>query len=110
MAATQTTQVYQDLKHKILHSGYAPSESLPEADLATTYSVSRNTIKKALLMLENDGLVVIEPNKGAKVRSYSKTEVLEYLEIREVLEERLMKLAVPAMTADDFEKLDRITA
>lgn len=105
MAATQTTLVYNDLKSKILRSGYSASESLPEAELATTYSVSRNTIKKALMMLESEGLVSIEPNKGAKVRAYSKQEVIEYLEVREVLEEYLMRLTVPLLTQSDIERM-----
>ena len=76
----QTTMVYENLKERIEQGYYSPAESLPEIDLASEYNVSRNTIKKALLMLENDAFVTIEQNQGAKVRSYSKVEVLEFLE------------------------------
>ena len=69
--ANQTIDVYKSLKENIIKGIYSPSESLPELELSKQYGVSRNTIKKALLMLEKESLVMIEINKGAKVRSYS---------------------------------------
>lgn len=102
----QTTMVYENLKERIEQGFYSPAESLPEIDLATEYNVSRNTIKKALLMLENDAFVTIEQNKGAKVRSYSKVEVLEFLELREELEGFIVRLAVPHFDQKALEKLE----
>lgn len=101
----QTTIVYENLKQRIEEGYYSPAESLPEIELATEYNVSRNTIKKALLMLENDAFVSIEQNKGAKVRSYSKIEVLEFLELREELEGFIIRLAVPYFNAESIKKM-----
>lgn len=106
----QTTMVYENLKERIEQGYYSPAESLPEIDLANEYNVSRNTIKKALLMLENDAFVTIEQNKGAKVRSYSKVEVLEFLELREELEGFIVRLAVPCFDANAVKKLEELTA
>lgn len=109
MAKTnQTTIVYEKLKERIEGGYYSPAEGLPEIDLASEYDVSRNTIKKALLMLENDALVTIEQNKGAKVRSYSKTEVLDFLELRVELEGFIIRVAVPCFTKKDVQKLEDI--
>lgn len=106
--ATQTTQVYDALKNKIIKGEYSPSESLPEQELSNQYDVSRNTIKKALLMLEKESLVTIEPNKGAKVRSYSLSEVLEFLELRSMLEGFIIRKAVPVITDDQIRRLGEI--
>ena len=106
--ANQTTIVYENLKERIEQGYYSPAESLPEIDLANEYNVSRNTIKKALLMLENDAFVTIEQNKGAKVRSYSKTEVLEFLELREELEGFIIRLAVPKFDSRSIKKLESL--
>lgn len=97
-AASQSVIVYEDLKAKIEKGIYSPAESLPEVELATEYGVSRNTIKKVLLMLANDNLVSIERNKSAKVRSYSLKEVLDFLELRSDLEGFIARKAVPAIT------------
>lgn len=106
MAATQTITVYNALKEKIINGALSPAESLPEAELAAQHGVSRNTIKKALLMLESEGLVTIEQNKGAKVRAYSKREVLEYLEVREALEGILIRQTVPLITNKEIQALE----
>ena len=109
MAKTNsTTMVYESLKDKILRGIYSTSASLPEVELANEYNVSRNTIKKALLMLENDGYVTIEMNKGAKVRSYSSQEVLDYLQLRVELEGFIVRLAVPCITEAQFQRLEGI--
>ena len=104
----QTTIVYEKLKERIERGDYSPAVSLPEIELAEEYDVSRNTIKKALLMLENDDLVTIEQNKGAKVRSYSKTEVLDFLELRVELEGFIVRRAVPCFTQKDIRELESI--
>lgn len=106
--ANQTTNVYENLKKRIEQGYYSPAENLPEIELAREYNVSRNTIKKALLMLENDAYVTIEQNKGAKIRSYSKVEVLEFLELREELEGFIVRLSVPHFNAASVAKLKKL--
>lgn len=98
MAATHTEQIFKDLRDQITKGAYPPAFSLTEVDLAQKYGVSRNTIKKSLMMLENEGLVSIERNKGAKVRVYSLDEVLEFLEVREELEGFIIRNAVKTIT------------
>lgn len=105
MAETQTAIVYQQMKEKIENGEYSPAQSLPETALAKEFNVSRNTIKKVLLMLENDSYVTMDANKGAKVVSYSKDEVLQFLEVREVLEGFIVRRALPCLTEDDLAKM-----
>lgn len=100
--------VYESLKTKIENGSLSPSENLREVELANQYQVSRNTIKKALMMLERDTLVSIEPNKGAKVRSYSLNEVLEFLELRSVLEGFIINLSCSVLTDEDVQKMQDI--
>ena len=100
--------VYESLKTKIENGSLSPSENLREVELANQYQVSRNTIKKALMMLERDTLVTIEPNKGAKVRSYSLSEVLEFLELRSVLEGFIINLSCSVLSDEDVQKMHDI--
>jgi len=104
--ANQTIKVYESIKSKIHKGEYSPAESLKEQELADQYGVSRSTIKKALLLLEKEGLVTIEINKGAKVRSYSLEEVLEYLELRAHLEGFIIRKAVPVITEEQIKIME----
>lgn len=108
MVKMHTEQITQDLREQITKGIYPPAFSLTEIDLAQKYGVSRNTIKKSLMMLESEGLVSIEPNKGAKVRVYSINEVLEFLEVREVLEGFIIRNAVSAITDEQISLLEEL--
>lgn len=90
--------VYRKMREKIIAGDYMPGASLTEMELANTFSISRNTVQKVLLMLANDELVTLEQNKGAKVRAYTLKEILEYTQIREVMEGLIVTLAVPHIT------------
>ncbi|MEA3122258.1 MAG: hypothetical protein QOH33_1831 [Paraburkholderia sp.] len=59
---------------------------LIERDLAEQFSVSRVPLREALRKLEAQGLVEIEPNRGAVVRTLSLADVDEIYNLRILLE------------------------
>jgi DNA-binding transcriptional MocR family regulator len=73
-----TTVVYEASRTRSSRASIPLGEPAQQ-ELAKEYGASRNSVKKALLMLEKENLVVLQHNKGAKVRSYSMDEVLEFL-------------------------------
>lgn len=103
-------RVYSALRDQIATQKFSPNESLIEYQLADEFSVSRATVKKAILMLEQDGLVTVTANKSARVRSFSKKEVLDFLSLRQVLEGYIVRLAVPEFTQKDINEMESILA
>ena len=65
--------------------------------IARALHVSRNTVRKALLKLESENLVLIEENKRARVRWFSMEEIMQYLEVRELLEGFVIRQCVPLL-------------
>lgn len=106
----QTNQVHQELRQRILDGVFRPSESLTEVALAADLSVSRATVRKALLKLESENLVVIEENKRARVRWFSIEEVVQYLEVRELLEGFVIRQSVPFLTNKELKEMSAILA
>ncbi|MGL5573662.1 MAG: GntR family transcriptional regulator, partial [Cetobacterium sp.] len=51
---------YEEIRKKIISGEYKPNENLTEIFLSNSLNVSRNTIKKALIKLENENLIVLE--------------------------------------------------
>ena len=102
---SQSETIYDILKEKIVKGDYYPSEPLTEMDLSKQYNVSRNTVKKALLMLEKENLVTIEQNKGARVSSHSKDEILEFLELRSVLEGFIVSKSIETFDEKGIDEL-----
>lgn len=97
---------YQFIKQKIMDGIYRPSQKLTESELSEVIGVSRNTVKKALLKLEQENLVTLEENKGATIKSFSLDEIINYLEIREVLEGLIAKTAALHISEDKILQLE----
>lgn len=68
MAVGKYIDIYNDLKYKIISNEYEPGKKLPsENDLKDMFSVSRNTIRRAIGMLSLDGYVTSVHGKGVFV-------------------------------------------
>ncbi|HUF01107.1 MAG TPA: GntR family transcriptional regulator [Gaiellaceae bacterium] len=81
-----STSSYDALREAIVRGDIAPNARLVEADLSTTFDMTRGAVRTALIRLEQDGLVVREPHRGARVRRVSDDEAVEILQARAVLE------------------------
>ena len=81
-----TNTNYDALRAAIVSGDIAPDARLVEADVSATFGMSRGAVRTALIRLEQDGLVVREPHRGARVRKVSNEEAVEILQARAVLE------------------------
>ncbi len=79
-------RVYERLRDEITSGHLRPGEQLVEARLAVELGVSKTPVREALIRLQRDGLVSIEPYRGARVLELSPDDVAEILELRRVLE------------------------
>lgn len=86
------TQVYETLQVDILFGRVLPRERLVEDDLIARFDATRHAVRRALDELEREGLVQRQPNRGARVRDYSRKEVEDLYQIRTALEERAASL------------------
>jgi DNA-binding GntR family transcriptional regulator len=100
--------VYEELKAAIVDLRLAPGEPLREATLADQLGVSKTPIRQALTMLEQEGLVETTSFKGAVVAGYTRQDLIEIYELRELLENAAVRSAATSMGDDDRARLDRI--
>lgn len=77
---------YEALRQAIVRGDIAPDARLVESDISATFAMSRGAVRTALIRLEQEGLVVREPHRGARVRKVSDEEAVEILQARAVLE------------------------
>ena len=96
------------LRERILTGEVAPNHHLIEVDLAQSLKVSRTTIRAVLLDLNKEGFVTLEPNRGARVRSFTPEEAREILIVRERLEGIAAGLAAENITSELLTKLEGV--
>lgn len=74
------------LRAAILKGEYRSGERLGEVELAESLHVSRTPVREALHRLAAEGLVEIEPNRGARVAHWRREDLEEIYELRALLE------------------------
>jgi DNA-binding GntR family transcriptional regulator len=102
---TELTKILRGLRHEIYSGIRLPKERLVEKELAEAYQVSRMVVRQSLTQLASEGLVVIEPYKGAAVAEISLVSVMEHYQVVAMLEGFAAMMATERLSAADLEVL-----
>ncbi|PYB72477.1 GntR family transcriptional regulator [Rhizobium wuzhouense] len=89
----QTLKALSGLRDLVLKGEIEPGERLSEVALAARLNVSRTPLRAALQKLEQEGLVTLIPSGGYSVRSFTRQDVIDAIELRGVLEGMAARLA-----------------
>jgi len=90
---TTTDLVYEQLKKDIINLVYMPGEKLSEAKIAERYGVSRDPVRKAVALLEQESLLTSRPQFGTIVNPISLKQGIEVCTIRYLLETYAIEVA-----------------
>ena len=101
--------VYEELKMQILKGSIIPGTRMMEVELAEEMGVSRTPIREAIRKLEKEGLVTIEPRRGAYASMISTDDMVEILEVRQDLEGLAAYFAANRMTDGQMEELRQVS-
>lgn len=107
IAPTSVERLQAELREAILAGTLRPGTRLRAEALAERLSSSRTPVREALLLLAREGLVEIEPRRGATVRMFDAADVAELYEVRALIEPHAAALAAQRV---DAERLVALTA
>ena len=97
--------VFNTLRDAILRGELKPGERLMEMHLANKLGVSRTPIREAIRMLEQEGLAVTIPRKGAQVARMTEKDLQDVLEVRDALDELAVSSACAHITEEQMNEL-----
>ncbi len=107
-AGPRGQQVIEAVRTAIISGRFEPGDRLIESALSAEFGTSRGPVREALRQLENEGLVMSFPYRGAVVLGVSDEEVQEVLiPIRLTLERYSFVRAIATMTDEDFADLGK---
>jgi DNA-binding GntR family transcriptional regulator len=113
-AGAVSKQVADYLRAAILGGDIAPGARVRQTEVAERFGASRLPVREALRMLEAEGLIEAQTNKGARVPRLDMHEVDVTYQMRERLEPLALRESIPHLTEDDVRQLahiqDRIEA
>jgi len=99
-------EAYRHLKTRIMSADLPPGASLNELEIAAALGTSRTPVREAIRKLEQEGLAMRYPNRGAIVTKLSMTDVLEIWQLREILEPAACALAADRIDRDALARLE----
>lgn len=101
-------RIASTLRNAIVGSVLAPGARLEEQALSKRLGVSRVPLREAFRVLAGEGLVVIQPNRGAVVSERSEGELRELFAVRSMFEfeaARLLARSRPLAVLDALEAM-----
>ncbi|HMJ36637.1 MAG TPA: GntR family transcriptional regulator [Baekduia sp.] len=94
MSPTAVDRVAGVLREQILDARLEAGTRLVEADLVELHGAARHTVRTALRVLADEGLVTIAPNRGARVAGLDGDAITALYELRAALEVEAAHLAL----------------
>ena len=102
--------VYDAIRSDILTCRLNPGEEVREQDLAERFDVSRQPIRDALLRLEREHLVTVNPRQGYQVNPISLSDAQDLFRFRLALEPACAVEAIENASDNMLAELDQFRA
>ena len=96
------------LRDAIMRGVLKGGQPLRQDELAAQFGLSRIPVREALRQLEGEGLVTVNPHRGAVVSTLSSDELQEICEIRSALETMALRLAIPHLDEETLAHAEAI--
>ena len=101
--------VVDALRELILEGELEPMSRINEVELCERFGISRTPLREAIKLLAAEGLLVLLPNRGARVVALSETEIAEILQVVGALEGAAGELACERITPEELAAIEAAT-
>jgi DNA-binding GntR family transcriptional regulator len=102
---TTTQHALEGLRRAIVAGELRPGERVRQEEIADGFGVSIAPVREALRVLEQEGQVTYRPRRGYFVTELRVEDLEEIYELRQVLEERAARRALPTLDDDALERI-----
>ncbi len=100
--------VADELRREIATGAILPGTPLRQEEIARRFGVSQMPVREGLRKLVTERLALLQPNRGVLVAALTIAEVEELIELRVLLEARLLERSIVHLKSPDYTKLDRL--
>ncbi|SFZ85530.1 DNA-binding transcriptional regulator, GntR family [Devosia enhydra] len=101
-------EILGKLRRFLVEGSLPDGARIPERTLCESFGISRTPLREALKVLAAEGLVELLPNRGARVRSYTETDIRELFEVMGGLEALAGRLACENITDAEIAAVEKL--
>ena len=98
-------RVYAQVREDIIGLRLPPGADLDEASLEERFGVSRTPVREALIRLASEGLIVLLPNRGARITHIDIGDVPQLFEALELCQRATIRWAATRRTTQNITEL-----
>jgi DNA-binding GntR family transcriptional regulator len=102
---TLSVEIARHLREAIIRGELAAGEKINESRITRELSLSRSPVREALRILEAEGLVTVEPHRGAHVRRAWEADLEEIFDVRLMIESHALRRDVHRLTPEAMAPL-----
>ena len=102
---TDSHKVYEALRRKLMCLEPAPGSALDESQICRAFKVSRTPVREALIRLASEGLVELNPNRGARVSPIEFVDVVDHYEAMDIFLPVACHFAAVRRTPSDLARI-----
>jgi DNA-binding GntR family transcriptional regulator len=107
---TAQQAVVEALRHDITTGKLAPGSWIVQDAVAEQFGMSRIPVREALKTLQAEEYITYVPHSGYRVAKLSLNDLIEVFKLRTILEEALIRDAMPGVTDEIVDEMRRCNA
>lgn len=102
--------IYESIRKAILSGKLVSGEIYNELELARKFGISRTPVREALLRLSSENLIVLHPRKGISVNYFTKGDIEDLFELRQIIEEKALTKIMGNLSENQIQSIKGILA
>ncbi|NNC23484.1 GntR family transcriptional regulator [Salinisphaera sp. USBA-960] len=101
-------RIYDSIRHAVLVQKLHPGTRLPELTLSEIYGINRSIVRRALVRLDNDRIIVMRRNQSAMVANPTPEEIAQLFAARRHIEAQVMRETAGQLREHQRQHLETI--
>ncbi|MCL2894582.1 GntR family transcriptional regulator [Brenneria tiliae] len=105
---TLHSEIADLIREMIVRGELEPGSRIPEKTLCEQFEISRTPLREALKVLATEGMIVLLPQRGARVATLTDDELFEIFPIIASLEGLAGEIACQHITGDELANIEQL--
>ncbi len=105
---TLREKIVDAVRDDIIKGRLKAGQKISEAEIANRYGISRTPVREAFRQLATEGFLQLMPRRGVMVACLSEKDVIEFYELKSLLEGYAARIAVGRIQEKDIQRMEML--